>query len=127
MQILESGQAGTTFTFSAAHGQSNWNDFVNAVPECAQSSAHTAFQCLRTANSSTLLQAIEVSFTKANVQFPWVPVLDGPYGVYPDLASRLYEKGQFSRIPFIAGTNLDEGAYATTSFLLYSWLIFMSF
>ena len=44
--------------------------------------------------------------------FIFVPVLDGPDGVIPDLPSRLFAAGKFSKIPFIAGTNLDEGTSA---------------
>jgi hypothetical protein len=40
----------------------------------------------------------------------WTPTLDtGRNSLYPDLASRLYSKGRFARLPFIAGTNRDEG------------------
>jgi hypothetical protein len=40
----------------------------------------------------------------------WTPTLDrGRNSIYPDLASRLYSRGRFTRIPFIAGTNRDEG------------------
>jgi hypothetical protein len=42
-------------------------------------------------------------------QFPWEPVIDGPGGLIPDLPSVLFKRGQFARLPFIAGTNLDEG------------------
>jgi hypothetical protein len=42
-------------------------------------------------------------------QFPWQPVIDGPGGFIPDLPSVLFKRGQFARLPFIAGTNLDEG------------------
>ena len=38
----------------------------------------------------------------------FVPVLDGPDGLLPDLSSKLLSEGHFSKIPFIAGTVLDE-------------------
>jgi carboxylesterase type B len=41
--------------------------------------------------------------------FPFGPVIDGPGGVYPDLPSRIFKEGTFARVPFIAGSNLDEG------------------
>uniref|UniRef100_A0A0W0G4M5 Carboxylic ester hydrolase n=1 Tax=Moniliophthora roreri TaxID=221103 RepID=A0A0W0G4M5_MONRR len=88
--ILESGGAGTTFTFEASRRQENWDSFVAAVPD-------------------TLLQATGVSFAEAREQFPFVPALDGPGGLLPELPSEMYAKGQFARIPFISGTNLDEG------------------
>ena len=39
----------------------------------------------------------------------FVPVLDGPRGVFPELPSTAWERGSFARLPLIAGTNLDEG------------------
>lgn len=44
---------------------------------------------------------------------PWAtPTVDtGRGSVFPDYASRLFERGQFARVPFIAGVNLDEGQF----------------
>ena len=40
----------------------------------------------------------------------WTPTLDtGRNSLYPELASGLYSRGRFAKLPFIAGTNLDEG------------------
>ena len=39
------------------------------------------------------------------------PVIDGPDGLIPDLPSRLFAQGKFAKLPFIAGTNLDEGGF----------------
>ena len=50
-----------------------------------------------------------VSLAGSNQQCPWVPTLDGADGLLPELPSLMYAKGQFSRIPFISGANLDEG------------------
>jgi hypothetical protein len=53
----------------------------------------------------------------------WTPTIDGPGGVFPDLASRLYSRGHFAKLPFIAGTNLDEGwpvAFSSSLFSFYS-------
>ncbi|KIJ28223.1 hypothetical protein M422DRAFT_189998, partial [Sphaerobolus stellatus SS14] len=41
------------------------------------------------------------------------PTLDGPLGLYSDFASKLFALGRFARIPFITGTNLDEGPLFT--------------
>lgn len=67
------------------------------------------FQCIRSANTSTLLQAIVKAQSNAKELFPWVPTLDGKGGILPDLPSRLLQQGQLAPLPFIAGTNLDEG------------------
>ncbi|KAK0219626.1 Alpha/Beta hydrolase protein [Armillaria nabsnona] len=41
-------------------------------------------------------------------QLPFDSTLDGAHGFFPDLPSQLLPRGQFARLPFIAGTNLDE-------------------
>ncbi|KAK7040282.1 hypothetical protein VNI00_009749 [Paramarasmius palmivorus] len=106
--ILESGGAGTTFTFEASRRQNVWSSYVEAVPGCSGASSGDSFTCLRAASSNTLLQAAGVSLAEADEQFPWVPALDGSDGVFPDLPSSMYTNGQFSKIPFISGNNLDE-------------------
>lgn len=110
IQIFHSGSAGTPLTFTAGRRQSAWDDFVGFVPECSGiATTSKTFQCLQTVNSSELVTAFAQSLNASEEQFPWVPTLDGPGGVFPDLPSKLYAKGHFSKIPFIAGTNLDEG------------------
>ncbi|KAJ2932844.1 hypothetical protein H1R20_g4251, partial [Candolleomyces eurysporus] len=56
---------------------------------------------------------ISAAVLGGGIAFPgvaWGPTLDtGRNSLYPDLASRLYAKGRFARLPFIAGTNRDEG------------------
>jgi acetylcholinesterase len=41
--------------------------------------------------------------------FPWLPIVDGPGGLIPDRISKLCREGKFADLPFIDGTNLDEG------------------
>ena len=99
--------------FNASHRQSDWNNFVQAVPECAPLvSTGRTFDCLRNASSIEILNGFEVSLALANELLPWVPTIDGPGGLIADLPSKLYTKGEFARVPFIAGTNLDEGLSA---------------
>ncbi|KAK7040281.1 hypothetical protein VNI00_009748 [Paramarasmius palmivorus] len=112
--ILESGGAGTVFHFEASHRQNAWDLYVRAVPECSGASANDSFTCLRAASTETLLQAGGGSLAAINERYPWVPTIDGPDGVFPELASSMYAKGQFSRIPFISGANLDEAAAQLT-------------
>ncbi|CAK5266236.1 unnamed protein product [Mycena citricolor] len=47
----------------------------------------------------------------------WDPVIDGPGGLIPELPSRLLLKEKFAKIPFIAGTNLDEGTFFTPTLM----------
>lgn len=40
----------------------------------------------------------------------WGPTLDfRPGSLLPDFPTKLYERGQFAKIPFIAGADLDDG------------------
>ncbi|KAJ6571669.1 esterase 1, partial [Mycena capillaripes] len=125
--IFESGNAASPSVFEASTRQSDWDNFVRAVPGCGDCK-EDSFTCLQGANSSALLQAMQTAVAKSHEEFPWAPVLDGPKGLLPDLPSVLMEKGKFARVPFIAGTNLDEGTYLTTplinsTFTIESYLI----
>jgi acetylcholinesterase len=64
---------------------------------------------LKTANSSAILQGLLASLADAPEEFGFDPTIDGPGGLFPDIPSKLFARGQFARLPFIAGTNLDEG------------------
>ncbi|KAJ7127858.1 Alpha/Beta hydrolase protein [Mycena epipterygia] len=101
--------------FEPSRSQSDWDNFVRAVPSCANSlRSGNSIPCLQSANATTLLQAIGTATDEAGADFPWGPTIDGPGGLLPDLPSVLLEKGKFARIPFIAGGNLDEGTFFTT-------------
>ncbi|KAF8918343.1 Alpha/Beta hydrolase protein [Mucidula mucida] len=54
-------------------------------------------------------RARQDSWEISDEQFPFGPTLDGPQGLFQDFPSRLFSEGKFSQLPFIAGTNLDEG------------------
>lgn len=96
--------------FTAERRQADWQNFVGAVPECASlANTNHTFECMRKANTTAILQAMSVAAAQATEEFPWIITVDGPGGLYPDLPSRFFQRGQFARLPFIAGTNLDEG------------------
>ncbi|KAK7040320.1 hypothetical protein VNI00_009788 [Paramarasmius palmivorus] len=108
--ILESGVAGTTLTFNATRRQDVWDNFIAALPECQETVQGSTFDCLRGDIDAThFLQAIRTSLDKAPEQYPWVPNLDGPDGLLPELPSEMLKKGNFSKIPVIIGNALDEG------------------
>ncbi|RDB17172.1 Lipase 2 [Hypsizygus marmoreus] len=108
--IFESGSAGTALTFNAARREINWQNFVSGVSRCASiATGGNTFGCLRAANSSDILQGLLKSLADAPEKFGFDPTLDGPGGIFPDIPSKLFERGHFARLPFIAGTNLDEG------------------
>ena len=64
---------------------------------------------MQSADTATLLTAWRETAASFPEPFLFVPVLDGPNGLVPDVPSELLAEGKFSKIPFIAGTNLDEG------------------
>ncbi|KAI0351392.1 esterase 1 [Trametes cingulata] len=107
--ILESGSQSTLPVFRGPQRERDWKNYVAAVPECSRASANASFDCLRQASVSTLLNAQASASGDAGEQFSWSPVIDGHGGVIPDLPSKLLATGTFSRIPFISGSNLDEG------------------
>jgi carboxylesterase type B len=127
MQIFESGSPSTSPMFTAASGtprkQSElittpvvnvngltvWQVFANAVPACAGRASGNTIDCLRTANSSEILSAALVADQASFQEFAFVPVIDGERGVIPASPAILISEGKFSKIPFISGTNLDEG------------------
>ena len=48
-------------------------------------------------------------------KFPFRPALDGPGGIISDLPARRLSKRMGGRVPFIAGTVLDEGLFLSSS------------
>ncbi|RXW11248.1 hypothetical protein EST38_g14607 [Candolleomyces aberdarensis] len=106
--IMESGSSNTAPAFRARRSEPSWQHFVENIASCASiaTSGHT-FACLRNATTEEVTAGL-LNTTTSDVA--WTPALDSrPGSVYSDLSSRLYSKGRFARIPFIAGTNLDEG------------------
>ncbi|KAK0455225.1 extracellular triacylglycerol lipase precursor [Desarmillaria tabescens] len=111
--IFQSGTASATLPFNATAREDRedaWNNFVAAIPECSSYvGTLSTFPCVQNASSSEVYQGFLQAYSKATELFPFCPTLDGPSGLFPDLPSHLLSTGQFARLPFIAGTNLDEG------------------
>ena len=104
---MESGSQSTiAFTNTTARAPA-WDTFVSATPECKNAKPGKTFSCLREANLTTLLNSWETVVASHPLAF--APAVDGPDGLIPDLPSKLLAMGHFARVPFIAGTNLDEG------------------
>jgi hypothetical protein len=107
-QIFESGSQATSALFTPEAREANWQNFVRGVPSCASTATSgSTFGCLRNASSTEIFEGLSVPSPDL---FPWDLVIDGPGGIIPDLPSVLLKGGQFARLPFIAGTNLDEGS-----------------
>ncbi|KAI3621518.1 extracellular triacylglycerol lipase precursor [Moniliophthora roreri] len=109
--ILQSGSTGSVPIFDAYRRQQDWNNFVSGIEECASSVAtNNTFECLQREDIDPqhIMQGISASLAQTGEQMPWVPMLDGPDGFLPELPHVMFEKGRFSKIPFIAGNTLDE-------------------
>jgi acetylcholinesterase len=120
---LESGFAATASPpDDALRHQADWDFFVSGVPECAGSIENDTFGCLRNASLESIVQSGNATLANA-VTFGellvFLPVLDGPGGLFPSLPTGLYEQGHFAKIPVLAGQNTDEGEQDSSS-LLYS-------
>jgi len=114
LKILQSGTASTPLPNTADAREQVWHDFVAAIPECASVAASSqTFDCLRNlpASSTSLSEHIMPALTSPKEIFPWVPTVDegAEGGVYPDFPSKLFARGQYAKVPVLAGTSLDEG------------------
>ncbi|PBK63745.1 esterase 1 [Armillaria solidipes] len=119
--IFESGSATSSLAFNAQRREDSWTNFVQGIPSCS-SFVGTSFtvNCLQSVNSSDVLGGLLQALADADEQFPFDPTLDGPHGLFPGLPSELFPQGQFARLPFIAGTNLDEGTLFCPTALNYT-------
>ncbi|KAK0499036.1 extracellular triacylglycerol lipase precursor [Armillaria luteobubalina] len=119
--IHESGSASSPVFYNASARESTWENFVAGTPGCESvAGTQNTFDCLQAANTSAVYQGFVEAYELATENNPFYPALDGPLGgILPDLPTRLWAKGQFATIPFISGTNLDEGTLGlstTTNF-----------
>ncbi|KAF4613207.1 hypothetical protein D9613_010914 [Agrocybe pediades] len=114
--IFESGSAATALEFKASHREVDWQNFVSGVPSCASlATSGNTFDCLKHANTSEIFSGVLNAVNNSPEEFGFDPTIDGPGGLFPDIASRLLSKGHFARLPFITGTNLDEGTVFTST------------
>ncbi|TFK25301.1 lipase I [Coprinopsis marcescibilis] len=111
--IFESGQANTASAFTATERESRWQGFVRNVTSCsAVATSGNTFPCLQNASEEEISTSYLGSLGRTFDPMLWGPVIDsGGKGLLPDFPSKLYKKGKFARIPFIAGTTLDEGTF----------------
>ncbi|KAF8176885.1 esterase 1 [Mycena galopus ATCC 62051] len=108
--MRSSQRRGTTPLFPPARDEVDWETFVSGVPSCSDlATSGSTFDCLAQANTTEIFQGFTLVTAESTTLTPWPPVLDGPGGLIPDLPSALFDRGQFARLPFIAGTVLDEG------------------
>nr|GAT56713.1 predicted protein [Mycena chlorophos] len=110
--IFESGWASTLGMYPPSRNQVDWDNFASSIPTCAGLPAAQIFSCIQlNATSSEILAAISSADARSVELYAWTPVLDGE--LITDLPSKLLAKGEFAKLPFITGTNLDEGTLFT--------------
>lgn len=111
-QIFESGSAATSLAYDARLHEIDWQNFVRGVSSCSSlATSGNTFLCLQAANTSEVTQGLIAAISESPEMFGFIPTIDGSGGVFPDFPSRLFAKGQFAHLPFISGTNLDEGCH----------------
>ncbi|KAK0194685.1 Alpha/Beta hydrolase protein [Armillaria mellea] len=99
VRFSESGSASSPVIYNASTRETTWQYFVAGTTGC------------ELANTSAIYQGLLEAYALAIEDHAFYPALDGPSGtILPDLPTRLWAKGQFATIPFISGTNLDEGS-----------------
>lgn len=105
----------------ASDREQDWQGFVAAVPACASvANSSDTFDCMRSATTEEIFNATTTVLSHIDdEELPFSPVIDGPGEIIPELPSKLYAKGQFARIPFISGTNMDEGVWLRLSSTLH--------
>ncbi|QRW08226.1 carbohydrate esterase family 10 protein [Ceratobasidium sp. AG-Ba] len=117
--LMQSGAPSTYAAKPASYPprQAAYNFIANATG-CATSN----FECLRNANADTLRQAnYDVVKVAANLRAPDpYPAAIGPTLSSNDLflprpPRQSVKNGKFAKIPFVCGTNLDEGTIFTTN------------
>ncbi|EAU89173.2 lipase I [Coprinopsis cinerea okayama7 len=117
-EIFQSGSSNSLPLCTAAERESEWQAFVRAIPSCANlATSGNTFACLQNATREEIagnyLNSLGPNFM---VDMVFSPTRDrGPGSLLPEIPSRLYSQGKFARIPYIAGTNLDEGTLFATS------------
>jgi acetylcholinesterase len=95
--------------------EKDFANFVRAIPTYSALSGNpAALDCIRTANLSTsdLQLATGTALLEMSADATFAPNFDpeaGDESVYPFPPSVAFEKQVYAKIPFIAGTNLDEG------------------
>ena len=99
----------------------NWERFVENVQPCSSlAKTSDTIDCLQSSaiNKTVLVEGITAAMESAQEYTPFIPVFDGPNGLLTDFPSQLLKNGQFSKLPFIAGTVLDEGLCFSLLYLL---------
>ncbi|KAJ2916198.1 hypothetical protein MD484_g4209, partial [Candolleomyces efflorescens] len=109
--IFLSGSPNSLAAVAPVWREGAWQNFVTRVPSCASvAKSGRTFSCLQNATTEEITAAASVADAGALTDLVWTPNLDtGRNSVFPELPSRLYSRGRFAKLPFIAGNSRDEG------------------
>ena len=114
---MESGISNGMSIYNATEREAPWQGFVKNIPSCAAlATSGNVFPCLQNATEEEIKKSyLEPTDGSYRNGLAFTPTLDpGPGSLFPEFTSRLYKEGKFARIPFISGTNLDEGTCIMT-------------
>lgn len=90
--------------------EDDWENFVDGIASCGPNTKPgSTFDCIQAATTPEIFEGLSATLAKTSNLFTWDPSVDGPGGLIPDLPSVLLQQGKFARLPFISGTNQDEG------------------
>lgn len=108
--MFMSGYAATsTSNHARSANEKHWAKFA-AQAGCADTLLN-AMDCLRAADTETVMDAVRAVMPDTT-RF-WWPSIDGEGGLMPDLPSNIWAAGGYTKVPFIAGTHLDDGTQFT--------------
>jgi acetylcholinesterase len=95
----------------ARRREDDFGYFLGNITQCASFAKNQAgaFDCLRSANLTgpQLILATGLAYVRSEEELPFPPTLGDD--IFPALPSVGLAAGNYSRIPFLTGTNLDEG------------------
>ncbi|KAG2008175.1 carotenoid ester lipase [Coprinopsis cinerea AmutBmut pab1-1] len=117
--ILQSGSPSSVSATRAVERSAVWEAFVGSIPSCARvAKSGRTFRCLQEASEEEIMTSyLGLPGLDFLGGLSWVPTLDFRRGsLFPGVPSQLYKSGKFARIPFIAGTNMDEGTLFAMAF-----------
>ncbi|KAH8886582.1 alpha/beta-hydrolase [Thozetella sp. PMI_491] len=101
-------QSGTPATYKSYDTADQWQPFFNAVANatnCSRPVGSGVLACLRKVPVADLSAAL-ISY--APNENPYTPLMDGD--IFKISTTTSMKKGEFLKVPFIVGTNFDEGA-----------------
>lgn len=112
--IFESGGPTARATFAPSHPlhEKQFKEFLSAcgLAGTADDKVFTQLKALPLSKIQSASSSIWNQYNRPTLRWAFQPTVDGPGGVVPDLPLQSWQKGNFLRIPIIAGFDSNEGA-----------------